>query len=641
LGKQGAEQVSQIATVTEETPMQATNDHQAVLAARRRFFEDGRTPRGLIAEPILRSWTRCAALGLEAMTAPPVAVLTAGGLREACERHEQLRRLCRPEIESLYLDARDTDSVVILTDPQGLVLDAVGSTDFADKAARVALRPGVQWHEAATGTNAIGMALIERRPVAVHGAEHYFAPHRILSCHAAPILEPDGQLAGALDLSGHAAMPHAHALGLLRVVVDQIEHRLFEGRYPHCQVLRLHSERGHLGTAREGILVFDGPRLVAANRHALALLGLDWDSLGQLRYSELFATSLSQLRDGAPLRGLRGREWHGRLDPEATRPPATSTKAAATTPRLAPAAEAIVLDAAARKALARASRILDADLPVLLQGETGAGKEVFAQQLHAACSRAQAPLVAVNCAALPENLIESELFGYEEGAFTGARRRGAIGLLRQAQGGVLFLDEIGDMPLGLQSRLLRVLQQREVTPLGGGKPVAVDFRLICATHRDLRQAVEQGTFRADLYYRIAQYTLPLPALREHPDLQGLIGDLWRRLQQQPVAELPSELRERLAAHDWPGNYRELVSCLRALLALAGPDHSLTLDDLPPALRVPASRAAPVLAEGTLSALADEAMRSALAAAEGNVSAAARRLGVSRSTLYRRLLQKPH
>lgn len=620
--------------------MQATNDHQSVLAARRRFFEDGRTPRGLIAEPILRSWTRCAALGLEAAKTPEVAALSSGGLREACERHEQLRRLCRPEIESLYLDARDTDSVVILTDPQGLVLDAVGSTDFADKAARVALRPGVQWHEAATGTNAIGMALIERRPVAVRGAEHYFAPHRILSCHAAPILEPDGRLAGALDLSGHAAMPHAHALGLLRVVVDQIEHRLFEGRYPHCQVLRLHSERSHLGTAREGVLAFDGLRLVAANRHALALLGLDWDSLGECRYSELFATTLSQLRDGAPLRGLRGRELHGRLDPEAARPVAMRPTAAAPV-RLAPAAEAIVLDAAARKALARASRVLDADLPVLLQGETGAGKEVFAQQLHAACSRAQAPLVAVNCAALPENLIESELFGYEEGAFTGARRRGAVGLLRQAQGGVLFLDEIGDMPLGLQSRLLRVLQQREVTPLGGGKPVAVDFRLICATHRDLRQAVAEGRFRADLYYRIAQYTLPLPALREHADLPGLIGDLWRRLQQGTAVELPSELRERLAAHDWPGNYRELVSCLRALLALAGPDYRLTLDDLPPALREPLPQVLPLSAEATLSALAEGAMRKALEAAEGNVSAAARRLGVSRSTLYRRLLQKPH
>ncbi|ROH92113.1 sigma-54-dependent Fis family transcriptional regulator [Stagnimonas aquatica] len=621
--------------------MQATNDHQAVLAARRRFFEDGRTPRGLIAEPILRSWTRCAALGLEAAKTPEVAALSSGGLREACERHEQLRRLCRPEIEALYLDARDTDSVVILTDPQGLVLDAVGSTDFADKAARVALRPGVQWHEAATGTNAIGMALIERRPVAVHGAEHYFAPHRILSCHAAPILEPDGRLAGALDLSGHAALPHAHALGLLRVVVDQIEHRLFEGRYPHCQVLRLHSERSHLGTAREGVLVFDGPRLIAANRHALALLGLDWDSLGQCRYSELFGTTLSQLRDGQPLRGLRGREFHGRLDAEAARPLALSATAAGVPARPTPITEAIVLDAAARQALARASRILDADLPVLLQGETGAGKEVFARQLHAACSRAQAPLVAVNCAALPENLIESELFGYEEGAFTGARRRGAVGLLRQAQGGVLFLDEIGDMPLALQSRLLRVLQQREVTPLGGGKPVAVDFRLICATHRDLRQAVAEGRFRADLYYRIAQYTLPLPALREHADLPGLIADLWIRLQAGPPSALPAELMARLAAHDWPGNYRELVSCLRALLALAGPDCRLTLDDLPPALRDPPQPFAAVSTEATLSALAEGAMRSALAAAEGNVSAAARRLGVSRSTLYRRLLQKPH
>ncbi|MDP3856399.1 MAG: sigma-54-dependent Fis family transcriptional regulator [Stagnimonas sp.] len=624
--------------------MSLNNEHQTVLAARRRFFEDGRLPRGLVPDAIVRSWSRCAALGLEAAAPPAFDPLPGGALREACERNEQLRRQCRPELETLYAEARDSDSVVILTDARGLVLDAVGSPGFADKAARVALRPGVQWHEAATGTNAIGMALIEHRPVEVRGAEHYFAPHRVLSCFAAPIMDPQGEVVGALDLSGHAALPHQHALGLLRMVVNQIEHRLFEGRYRHCEVLRLHQDPALLGSAREGVLVFEDHRLIAANRHALALLGIAWDGLGSLRYSELFSTALSQLRDGAPLRGLRGQPLHGRLDPPLPPLPRPVVLAAAVGARSGAAECGPVLDSHLRAALRKAARVLNADLPVLLQGETGAGKEIFARQLHAASDRAEGPMVAVNCAALPENLIEAELFGYEEGAFTGARRRGSPGQLRQAQGGVLFLDEIGDMPLALQCRLLRVLQERAVLPLGGSKPVPVDFRLICASHRDLRRAVNEGHFRADLYYRIAQYTVPLPALREHPDLAGLIREFWSRLQSRPAVELPAPVLQRLAAHDWPGNYRELVASLRAMLALVEPGCPLTVEDLPAPLRQVSANAAgrslAASAAGSLSELEVAAMRTALDAAQGNVSAAARRLGVSRSTLYRRLLPPP-
>ncbi|MDD3764028.1 MAG: sigma-54-dependent Fis family transcriptional regulator [Nevskiales bacterium] len=616
--------------------MTLDNHHRSVLAARRRFFEDGRTPRGLVPDTILRSWMRCASQGLEAARGPRVEMLSAAELRRACERNERLRRLCRPELEALHADARDTGSVVILTDADGLVLDTVGDTEFAGRAAQVALRPGVAWGEASTGTNAIGTALVERRPMAVRGAEHFFVPHRILSCYAAPILDPQGQLAGALDLSGHAAISHVHALGMVRLAVDQIERRLFEDLSRDHDVVRVHRDPALLGTACEGILVFDDYRLVAANRHGLALFGLEWNDLGGIRYNELFSTSLAALRDGVKPVGLRGQRLHGRLDGGREHgrivvPAPRAVDSAATT------GVPLILETAQKRRLGRAARMLDAGLPVLLQGETGVGKEVFARQLHAACTRAQGAFVAVNCAALPESLIESELFGYEDGAFTGARRKGAPGLLRQADGGVLFLDEIGDMPLPLQSRLLRVLQEQEVTPLGGGRAVPVDFAVICATHQALDAAVEEGRFRSDLYYRVAQYCVDLPALREHGDLSGLIDRIWRML--DAPATLSDAVMRRLAEHDWPGNYRELQAVLRTLRVIADDGTAPGLDDLPPQMlrRKPAPTHSTVsAADGDLQAMTENAMLAALRACGGNVSAAARRLGISRSTLYRNL-----
>ncbi|SEQ41464.1 Transcriptional regulator of acetoin/glycerol metabolism [Solimonas aquatica] len=627
--------------------MQAAPTSPDLAAARRRFFLDGQPPKGLVPETILRSWIRCAGLGLEESRAPRLEPLNARELREACERNEALRRLCRPELEWLHAEARGTESIVVLTDAQGLVLDTVGSVDFADRAAQVALRPGVSWQEGMTGTNAIGTALVERRPVEVRGGEHYFSPHRILSCYAAPIIDPQGQLAGALDLSGNANVPHLHALGMVRLAVDQIEHRLFEQRYADCEVLRLHKDATRLGTAREGILVFRDHQLIAANRHALELLDLDWQALTQTRYSDLFSTSLTQLRDGSRLRDRHHRELVAQLDrprprltvPGTTPPlpaepqPAPSALGNRPTPSAERLADPVVFDSALRHSLQRATRMLDAGLPVLLQGETGVGKEVFARRLHASCSRAQGPLISVNCAALPESLIEAELFGYEEGAFTGARKRGAPGLLRRADGGVLFLDEIGDMPLSLQTRLLRVLQEREVMPLGGERAVPVDFMLICATHAALDRAVAEGRFRADLYYRIAQYVVPLKPLREHADLRSLVAELWSNLP-PPSATLPNPVLDALAAHHWPGNYRELSAALRMLKVLAAEGSPLCVDDLPPTIR---REVAIEARPGALQALARDAMREALQACEGNVSAAAKKLGVSRSTLYRRVL----
>lgn len=613
--------------------------NSGLLAARRQFFSAGERPTGLVPNVILESWQRCAALGLAARQQPEVEPLGASALHELQDRYDSLRRLCRPELEALHASARAAGAIAILTGPDGLVLDAVGHAAFLDKAARVALRPGVPWSEGATGTNAIGTALVERRPVEVRGGEHYFEPHRILSCSAAPILDPFGRLAGVLDLSGEASVHHVHALGMVQLAVAQIEHRLIDEVCAGRELLRLHSDPALLGTSLEGVLVFEGHRLVAANRYALALLGLDGNELGRRRYDELLSGAMPKPGTDAIVRDHFGNELHARRQ---GRPGARNLVAAQ--PRMAPVrAPQPVLDADLDAQLARAVRVLDADIPVLLQGETGTGKEVFARELHRRSARGDKPFVAINCAALPESLIESELFGYAPGAFTGARREGSRGLLREADGGVLFLDELGDMPLALQSRLLRVLQEREVTALGSSRATPIDFALIAASHHDLAQAVEAQAFRADLYYRIAQSCIRLPPLRERTNLGGLIGNIWSSLG-APAAglRLGDDARDALASCAWPGNFRQLVGVLRTLIALNDSGTTIGREMLPAQVLgspKPSSPPAPAACPGAIAPLADiacDAMRKALSETGGNTSEAARRLGVSRSTLYRRL-----
>ncbi|MEO7431186.1 MAG: sigma 54-interacting transcriptional regulator, partial [Dokdonella sp.] len=441
-------------------------------------------------------------------------------------------------------------------------------------------------------------------------------------------------------LSGEASVHHIHALGMVRLAVDQIEHRLFDHLCRDRDVIRVHSDAALLGTAREGLLVFEGHMLVAANRHALELLGLGWGEFGRRRYDELFSGALPAAGGSSMLRDHLGTHLHARRNAKSASIAVTHKCEAST--RVQPArAPRPYFDDAQELQLQRATRLLDADIPVLLLGETGTGKEVFARELHRRSARAKSAFVAVNCAALPESLIESELFGYVTGAFTGARREGAPGLLRQAHGGVLFLDEIGDMPLSMQSRLLRVIQEREITPLGGGRTMPVDFRLVSATHCDLQAAIDAKTFRPDLYYRIAQNTFNMPKLCERGDRGELIASLWSSLGATAAGmRLAPAALELLVSCPWPGNFRQLVGVLRTLIALGERQSTIGVDRLPDSVRRPVvPQVAQVFAAGVVSsmnALRHDAMCHALEQSGGNTSAAARRLGVSRSTFYRQL-----
>ncbi|TAM09575.1 MAG: sigma-54-dependent Fis family transcriptional regulator [Nevskiaceae bacterium] len=609
--------------------------------ARRAFFDDGVDPRGLVPDGIRDSWLRCRRLGLEAGHRPGAGPAAHPTLREAQERYETLRRICRPELEALHAAADRAHSIVILTAPDGFILDALGNPAFLDKAARVALRPGAPWGESVTGTNAIGTALVERRPLEVKGAEHYYRAHQILSCSATPLFGPRGEVLGALDLSSEASVHHTFALYMVQHAAEQIEERLFEREFEAADILRIGVDPEALETTRAGLLVVRGQRVEAANRRALQLLGIDRKHLGaDSRWDALFRTALPPPSQIGEATSVNGGHFHVQRGISA-RPRIAYRVAARPAPKPGHAPQAM-FTATVDARIDRAARLLDADIPILLQGETGVGKEITAREIYRRSTRSSATFVPINCAALPAALIESELFGYQPGAFTGARREGAKGLLREADGGTLFLDEIGDMPVELQTRLLRVLQEREVTPVGGGRSFPVDFRVISATHQDVADLAATGRFRADLYYRIAQSVIHLPALRDYEDRPTAVARLWDTLGgPQSGLHLAPELVARLTALPWPGNLRQLAGVLRSLMALGQAGATLTCADLPPELQT-TTAPDPVPSpsrSGDLRTIEQQAIDAATRDCHGNVAAAARQLGISRSTIYRRLAEQ--
>jgi transcriptional regulator with PAS, ATPase and Fis domain len=297
-------------------------------------------------------------------------------------------------------------------------------------------------------------------------------------------------------------------------------------------------------------------------------------------------------------------------------------------------------------AIDKVSKVLAHAIPILIMGETGTGKEWFAQAVHKDSPQADGPFVAVNCASMPETLIESELFGYEDGAFTGARKSGQIGKMLQADGGTLFLDEIGDMPLPLQARLLRVLQERVVTPLGSPKSIPVHVAIICATNRNLREMIATGSFREDLYYRLNGMVVKLPALRERIDLEAIIGSIIATASHHESVRVAPQVMELFKQYAWPGNFRQLTNLLRTALILAGDTGEIRYEHLPDDFLediVPSDEnrlfngIEQLVGDGRkLEELNVSVIQQTLQSHHGNVSATARALGVSRNTIYRKI-----
>ncbi len=641
--------------------------HGASLRQARQLLDRGELPPDdLVGPTIARSWRRCLEAGLQPVgRLPEAAYLDRFQVARAAERQQELVAHSRPVLEYLYAQTRDSGSMVILADDRGTVLQTLGDADFLGRAERVALMPGASWHEHHRGTNAVGTALAEGSPVVVHGSEHFLERNGFLTCAAAPVTAPDGRLLGVLDISGEQRGRHPHTFGLVRAAAQMIENRLFEARHGDALRLRFHPLAEGIGTVAEGVVALseDG-WIVGANRAGLTLLGICPADLGATPVSRVLQVGIRDLvtwgqrrgRESMPVSRHNGARLFARIEPG--RAPVRIAVGPSITAAPVAAHDALARldsgDLALKAAIDKARRVVGKSIALLLQGESGAGKELFAKAFHDSSPRCKQPFVAVNCATLPENLIEAELFGYAPGAFSGARKEGAPGRIRAAQGGTLFLDEIGDMPLAQQARLLRVLQEREVVPVGGGKPVPVDFALVCATHRTLKTEMDAGRFRSDLYYRINGLTLMLPALRERSDFAMLSARMLAEFAPEKNLALEESVASAFAHYRWPGNLRQLANALRTACALLDEHESLIgwphlPDDLVAELRqatapaqpvqtmqtIDAASSSPDCTDDTLHALSAAAIERAIEACAGNMSAAARRLGISRNTLYRR------
>jgi len=632
--------------------------HARIRDARNQLLDGGSVPHGVLPEPIERSWSRCANTGLSVELNPSIEPMVNRALEEIREKNSRLLHQARPEMENLHAQIFGTQSMVILTDASGTILHVLGNPEFIGKAQRVALQPGVTWSEDNTGTNAIGTALVEEAPVFVMGAEHYFSQNAFLNCSAAPIMDPYGKAIGVLDVSGDYRQPQAHTMALVRMSAQMIENRLFGVEFARDVTLHFHSRPEFIGTLWEGIAVFSpSGRLQAINRSGMMQLGVNGADHAGLEFRSLFEGTLEALLDAArtalpqstPLAMRSGHRLYTKVEPgvmamAAVCSPARAAKAAGKGDLPNPAMlEALDTgDAQMHKAISSVKKVLGREIPILIEGETGTGKELLAKAIHAAGKRGRGPFVAINCASIPEGLIEAELFGYEEGAFTGAKRSGVPGKIMQASGGTLFLDEIGEMPLQLQARLLRVLQEREIVPLGGAKGMPVDIAVISATNRKLREHVEQGNFREDLYYRLNGLRVPLPPLRQRSDLHALVERILSEESEEPVTLHP-DTQNMFARHPWRGNVRQLRNVLRAALAFLEGDYVIARHHLPDDFLEELEHGNPTPTRrtsraGALSIEAAEVdlIRQALADENGNVTSAASRLGISRATLYRKV-----
>jgi transcriptional regulator of acetoin/glycerol metabolism len=601
---------------------------------------------------IARSWQRCLQdYHLDPAHANAPTVLEHERVLESRGRLHQVLQIAGTEMTSLHQQLSGGHAV-LLTDARGVILNCVTAPAERGIFERAGLWLGADWSEACEGTNGIGTCLVERQSLTIHRDEHFRGRHTGLTCSASPVFDPHGDLLAVLDVS--SARPDVsrqsqfHTMALVNLSAKVIESSYFLNHCHDQWLLRFHVQAESVGLFSEGLLAFDGEgRISALNQSAINLLGLGRSRLLGQPVERFFDCSLDQLLSCASaealacwaLRTRDGRSFHASLRaPAALVAVAASYAPLLARPAAAPVRPAVGIcldDPVLQTAFRRALRVFARDVPLLISGETGSGKEAFAKAVHQASLRSDKPFVALNCAAIPESLIESELFGYRGGSFTGARKEGMRGKLQQADGGTLFLDEIGDMPLALQTRLLRVLEERMVVPIGG-EAQAVDVRIISATHRNLLERVRDGSFREDLYYRLNGLDVALPSLRERSDKSALLDFLLaQEAGDQPVS-LDAAAREALLGFDWPGNVRQLRTVLRTLTALSE-DGFIGLDDLPANIRLGKP---PLMNVAVNDSPLEEAERSALLAVlesqRWHMTHCAKELGISRNTLYRKL-----
>ncbi|MGH7822527.1 MAG: sigma-54-dependent Fis family transcriptional regulator [Candidatus Binatia bacterium] len=658
----------------------------------RRFIDTGEVDATVIRPEVAESWRRSRAAGVDPFLCPFPSRFD-GGEREARRRScEDLLLAADPILRGLHKAISPFEMAIVLTARDGFVLRAVAEGPIAQIMAAANLSEGESLAEHDVGTTSAAIVAHTGRPIQLSGAEHYCRICHGVTCAAAPVVGADGEVLGIVNItaSHEAFSSYPYALGMAVAAAEAIGHNLRVVTESRNASLSDRYLRYAINQIPQGLILIDASRRIRhVNEEAQRILGhkprlgdefvdalgtfhcLDETTRARLRTICLCETAVSNeelvvngrqarqvlflsvtpihLEDGA----LLGRVIEIRRSREYVRMAHRLTKAEAhfTFDDILGESPAI------RRAKSLALRVAEGDCIVLLEGESGTGKELFAHAIHLASARVDGPFVAINCAAFPQELIESELFGYEDGAFTGARRGGRMGKIELAEGGTLFLDEIGEMPLGVQAKLLRFLEEKRVLRLGGNRYFPVNVRIMAATNQDLLSAMQRGSFRQDLYYRVNVVGIHIPPLREHiEDVPLLASFFLEKLQNsmdhrngERVRTITQAGMEYLMRQPWSGNVRELRNWIeRALYTVKSPVLSYqdclrvgqagALEEAPGEIAPPRREAETSVEEhsASLRELERDAILNALRSSRGNVTRAARTLGISRPTIYEKM-----
>jgi transcriptional regulator of acetoin/glycerol metabolism len=631
---------------------------RAIRSGWEEFVKTGRPPHGL-PQALVASWARSQTCGV------PVGRREAplSGETEIFRRRVKnvdLVTAARPALERSSHLLVGAASMMILADASGFIMETAGDPRIIDAGKRNHLEIGGRWEEGIIGTNAIGTALADAKPVQIIGAEHFCEDIQRWTCAASPVHHPiDGELLGIVDISGPAAAFNPQSLALVMALAQEIQASLGRVAKLEHEILLRHFVSKRSIWLSEEILVVDR-RGVIVHSPQKARYKLDTqDSQGLFQSvrqmigrasSQNWESNCQRLFPNASLEVVKNNDKAIGCLIVLHQSRGRATTTASTKPHVEASIgfeQILGRSPAMHEARERARKLAVSTLPILIEGETGVGKELFARAIAGLSS--EAPFVPVNCGGIPRDLIASELFGYAKGAFTGADENGRAGKIEQADGGVLCLDEIGEMPLELQPYLLRVLEDGVVYRVGDHKGRRVGVRVLSMTNRDLIAEVDAGRFRRDLYYRLAAARIRIPPLRERGDDILLLAEHFATLAAarlgRPAPTFGGDVLSLLSRYSWPGNVRELRNVVDAMVTLNDSGH-IGIDDLPPEI-VAVSRAAqqwPISPVAMLPSASDLksaerlAILTKLRECGGNVTETARRLGIARSTLYARLAE---
>ncbi len=643
--------------------MSSLGDHKKQLYEYwKKMVEDKPIDKELIRPIIADSWARSKQAGIDPR-GKPYPFCTTKAYEERRKKRQGVIDIAMPVMEMLLNFVHGSGFAVVLADEDGYILETVGDSDVIDAARKGNLVKGSNWKEEVAGTNAIGTTLLLGQPMQIFAAEHYWTGFHDWTCSAAPIRNPEGKVIGVLNMTGTFEKVHPHTLGMVVAAVNAIENHLRIIGAMEKLAISDQYKNTIIESMDEGILTVDHNKLITQiNAQARKILELPNENFVGLPVSSVLGVNHPLAEIIAKGRNLSDEEMYletnnGKIHctvnchiikTEGKQVGLVSIlrefKAIRQLVHKMVGAEAkftfkslIGQSATFLSSIENAKVAATSVSNVLLLGESGTGKELFAQAIHNASSRCKGPFVAVNCAALPRELIGSELFGYTEGAFTGAKRGGSPGKFELADGGTLFLDEIGEMPLEMQAYLLRVLQDKQITRIGGQKVIPVDVRVIAATNKNLWDEINRGTFRSDLFFRLNVFTINVAPLRERKeDIPVLVNFFMEKIATsmgKKVERIDSDTMERLLEYSWPGNVRELQNVLERAINLSSGNKILP-EKLPQyIIGKPQSQSNDM---GILKSNEKEVILSLLEICGGNLSMVAKKLGVSRPTLYRKL-----